>query len=39
MSESIHRFDEQVGLSSVDRITGAVTLATAEWCGLDPADS
>lgn len=35
-SENIHGFDERVSLSSVKRITGAIALFVAEWCGLEP---
>ena len=34
-SESIHGFDERVSLSSVKRVTGAIALFIAEWCGLE----
>jgi len=34
-SENIHGFDERVSLSSVKRITGAIALFVAEWCGLE----
>ncbi|HRK19411.1 MAG TPA: ArgE/DapE family deacylase [Hyphomicrobiaceae bacterium] len=34
-SEAIHGFDERVRLSSVKRVTGAVALFIAEWCGLE----
>lgn len=34
-SENIHGFDERVSLSSVRRVTGAVALFIAEWCGLE----
>ena len=31
----IHGVDECVSLSSVQRITGAMALFTAEWCGVE----
>ena len=34
-SENIHGFDERVSLESVRRVTGAVALFIAEWCGLE----
>jgi acetylornithine deacetylase len=34
--ENIHGYDERVDLSSVKRITGAMALFVAEWCGLEP---
>ncbi|MDQ2093066.1 ArgE/DapE family deacylase [Rhodalgimonas zhirmunskyi] len=34
-SDSIHGFDERVRLSSVKRVTGAIALFIAEWCGLE----
>ena len=34
-SESIHGFDERVSLASVRRITGAIALFIADWCGLE----
>lgn len=36
--EGIHAFDERVSLASVKRITGAMALFIAEWCGLESAD-
>ncbi|MCK0148520.1 ArgE/DapE family deacylase [Marivita sp. S6314] len=33
ISENIHGFDERVSLSSVRRITSAMALFIAEWCG------
>ena len=33
----IHGFDEKVSLASIKRITGAMALFVAEWCGLEPA--
>lgn len=34
-SDAIHGFDERVSLSSLRRITGAIALFIAEWCGLE----
>lgn len=34
-SRNIHGFDECVSLSSVKRITGAIALFVAEWCGTE----
>ena len=34
-SESIHGFDERVDLDSVRRITQAMALFIADWCGLE----
>ncbi len=34
-SEAIHGFDERVSLSSVKRVTGAIALFIADWCGLE----
>jgi acetylornithine deacetylase len=34
-SEAIHGFDERVSLPSVKKVTGAVALFVAEWCGLE----
>ncbi len=34
-SEAIHAFDERVSLTSVKRVTGAMALFIAEWCGLE----
>ncbi|WP_159994331.1 ArgE/DapE family deacylase [Roseomonas sp. 18066] len=36
ISENIHGFDERVSLASVKRITGAMALFVAEWCGVEP---
>ncbi len=36
-SENIHGIDERVSLSSVKRVTGAIALFVAEWCGLEKA--
>lgn len=35
MGENIHAFDERVSLASVKRITGAMALFVAEWCGVE----
>ena len=35
MGERIHAFDERVSLASVKRITGAMALFVAEWCGVE----
>ena len=35
-SRNIHGFDECVSLSSVRRITTAMALFVAEWCGVEP---
>lgn len=34
-SENIHGIDERVSLGSVKRVTGAIALFIAEWCGLE----
>ncbi len=34
-SEGVHGFDERVSLASVKRVTGAIALFVAEWCGLE----
>lgn len=39
LSENIHGFDERVSLASVQRITGAIALFIADWCGLEPVDA
>ncbi|MGR3495519.1 ArgE/DapE family deacylase [Citreimonas sp.] len=36
VSQGIHGFDERVYLPSVQRVTGAIALFIAEWCGLEP---
>jgi acetylornithine deacetylase len=38
ISADIHGFDERVSLASVKRVTGAIALFVAEWCGLVPVD-
>lgn len=35
ISENIHGVDERVSLASLKRITGAMALFVAEWCGLE----
>jgi hypothetical protein len=35
MGENIHAFDERVSLASLKRITGAMALFVAEWCGVE----
>jgi acetylornithine deacetylase len=35
ISEKIHGFNERVSLASTKRITGAIALFAAEWCGLE----
>ncbi|WP_018260052.1 ArgE/DapE family deacylase [Methylobacterium sp. WSM2598] len=36
ISENIHGFDERVSLASLKRITTAMALFVAEWCGVEP---
>jgi acetylornithine deacetylase len=36
-SQNIHGFDERVSIASLKRITNAMTLFIAEWCGVEPA--
>ncbi len=36
VSRNIHGFDECVSLSSLKRITTAMALFVAEWCGVEP---
>jgi acetylornithine deacetylase len=36
ISQNIHGFDERVSLASVKRITTAMALFVAEWCGVEP---
>ena len=38
-SENIHGFDERVSVSSLKRVTTAMALFIAEWCGTEPASS
>ena len=35
ITENIHGFDERVSLSSLKRVTGAIALFIASWCGLE----
>jgi acetylornithine deacetylase len=35
ISQNIHGFDERVSLASVKRITAAMALFIAEWCGVE----
>ena len=35
ISQSIHGFDERVSLASIKRVTGAIALFVADWCGLE----
>jgi acetylornithine deacetylase len=37
LAESIHGFDERVEIDSVRRVTQAIALFIAEWCGLEEA--
>ncbi|EMY34594.1 acetylornithine deacetylase [Arthrobacter crystallopoietes BAB-32] len=37
VSEAIHGFDERVDIESVRRITKAIALFIAEWCGVEEA--
>ncbi|MGL5137247.1 MAG: ArgE/DapE family deacylase, partial [Beijerinckiaceae bacterium] len=34
-SQAIHGFDECVSIASLKRITGAMALFVAEWCGVE----
>ncbi len=34
-SENIHGFDERASIASIKRITGAMALFVAEWCGVE----
>jgi acetylornithine deacetylase len=36
ISQNIHGFDERASISSVKRITTAMALFIAEWCGVEP---
>ncbi|MFV1960434.1 MAG: ArgE/DapE family deacylase [Acidimicrobiia bacterium] len=38
-AERIHGLDERVDLESVRRVTGAIALFVADWCGLEPLSS
>merc|ERR1711920_455376 len=35
-SDNIHGFDERVSIKSIERITSAIALFVAMWCGLRP---
>ena len=35
LAEDIHGFDERVELDSVRRVTQAIALFVAEWCGIE----
>ena len=35
LAEAVHGFDERVSLASTKRVTGAIALFVAEWCGLE----
>ncbi|WP_413776101.1 M20/M25/M40 family metallo-hydrolase [Rhodopseudomonas palustris] len=35
--EGAHGFNERVDLASVKRVTKALALFTASWCGIEPA--
>ncbi|KAH7351456.1 acetylornithine deacetylase [Pyrenochaeta sp. MPI-SDFR-AT-0127] len=35
IGESMHGFDEKVSISSIKRVTTAIALFIAEWCGLE----
>lgn len=37
VADSIHGFDERVNLTSLRKVTKAMTLFIADWCGLEPA--
>ncbi|HEY0353817.1 MAG TPA: ArgE/DapE family deacylase [Enterovirga sp.] len=39
VSQNIHGFDERVSVASLERITAAIALFIAEWCGLEPVAS
>jgi acetylornithine deacetylase len=36
VSQNIHAFDERVSIASLQRITTAMALFVAEWCGVEP---
>ena len=36
-AEDIHAFDERVELDSVRKVTQAIALFIAEWCGVEAA--
>ena len=37
ISENIHGVDERISLASLKRVTTAIALFIAEWCGVEPA--
>jgi acetylornithine deacetylase len=37
ISRNIHAFDERVSIESLKRITTAMALFVAEWCGVEEA--
>ncbi|MEC9243342.1 MAG: ArgE/DapE family deacylase, partial [Pseudomonadota bacterium] len=39
ITENIHGFDERVSLSSIKRVTGAIALFIADWCGVEPIET
>jgi acetylornithine deacetylase len=39
ITENIHGFDERVSLASVKRVTGAIALFIADWCGVEPIEA
>ncbi|KFB08259.1 ArgE/DapE family deacylase [Nitratireductor basaltis] len=39
ITENIHGFDERVSLSSIKRVTGAIALFIADWCGVEPIEA
>jgi acetylornithine deacetylase len=39
IGESLHGFDERVSVSSIQRVTTAIALFIAEWCGLEDAEA
>ncbi|WP_108662911.1 ArgE/DapE family deacylase [Acuticoccus kandeliae] len=39
LSENVHGFDERVSLSSLQRVTGAIALFIADWCGVEPIEA
>jgi acetylornithine deacetylase len=38
IAKNIHGFDERVNLPSLQRVTNAMALFIAEWCGVEPVD-
>lgn len=35
IAECVHGYDERVSLASLQRVTGAIALFVAEWCGVE----